>query len=823
MSARLLADDENLGDGDGGRLGDAIVAQRIVVRGLVQGVGFRPTVWRLARKHGLRGTVANDGEGVVIHASGPRTALEAFVHELLAYPPPLARIETIERHALATDLASSGFAIIDSTSSRMRTGVVPDAATCALCVDELFDPLCRRYRYPFINCTHCGPRLSIVGSIPYDRVRTTMATFAMCSDCAAEYRDAADRRFHAEPTACHVCGPRAWLERADGKPFAVHAYTMMDDPDAACTLLQRGHIVAIKGIGGFQLACDASNAAVVAKLRSLKHRRAKAFALMARDLEVIRRYARVDAAEQAALESTAAPIVLLRASGEVLPEEVAPGVSVLGFMLPNSPLHHLLLKRMQRPIVLTSGNLSDEPQCIDNAEARQRLGGIAEFLLLHDRDIACRVDDSVVAQSAGEMRVWRRARGYAPAPLGLPPGFEAAPQVLALGGELKNSFCLLRDAQAILSHHMGNLEEARTFADYAASLQRYSALFEFSPDIVAVDRHPDYLSTKHGKALAAERGIAVEEIQHHHAHIASCMAENGVAYAASPLLGVVLDGLGFGMDDTLWGGEFLRADYCNFTRLAAFKPVAMPGGAAAIREPWRNTYAQLMAELGWARFQMNYAELELYTFLAGKPRALLDDMLSKRVHSPLASSCGRLFDAVAAACGICRESAAYEGQAAIQLEAAIDEKTLRQEDESLAYPFAIPRLKTSGLPYIEPLAMWQALLGDLILKTPVPDMAARFHKGLAIVIARMVDKLSAYEGRDSAPPIKTVALSGGVFQNRVLLELVIERLQRLGFTVLSQRQVPSNDGGLALGQAAIAAARAIRGPSQAALCRAVRK
>jgi hydrogenase maturation protein HypF len=782
---------------------DRETAEIILVRGLVQGVGFRPTVWRLAQRYGLRGTVANDGDGVVVHALGGAAALDDFVTALQTDLPPLARIDEIVRGPCESVIHADDFRIVESRVTRVTTGVLPDAATCSECAHEVFDPFSRRYRYPFTNCTHCGPRLSIVEAIPYDRARTTMARYALCMSCASEYGEPRDRRFHAEPTACHVCGPRAWIERTDGKAVAVHACT--DDVDAVCTLLQRGYIVAIKGLGGFQLACDATHEAAIERLRLLKRRRGKPFALMARDVDVIRRYAEASDQELALLASAAAPIVLLRATGEPLPESVAPGVRTLGFMLPNTPLHHLLLKRMTRPIVLTSGNLSDEPQCIANGDARQRLGGIAEFFLMHDRDIACRVDDSVVAVSAGEARILRRARGYAPAPIHLPAGFETAPSVLGMGGELKNTFCLLRDGKAILSHHMGDLEDARTFADYESSLRRYQALFEFSPALIAVDAHPEYLSSKLGRELADTQGRPLIQVQHHHAHIAACMAENGLPLDSAPILGVALDGLGNGADGTFWGGEFLRADYCDFTRLATFKPVAMPGGELAVYEPWRNTYAHLMAEMGWAHFAMKYAELDLHDFLVKQPRALLDDMIKKGVNSPLASSCGRLFDAVAAACGILRESVSYEGEAAIRLEALVDEKTLEEEDEILSYPFSIPRLNGSNLPYIEPYAMWQALLGDLILKTPMPVIAARFHKGLAIVIVRMVDKLSRYKNVEES--IRTVALSGGVFQNAVLMEQVVKRLRALDFTVLTHRRTPTNDGGLALGQAAVAAAR----------------
>jgi hydrogenase maturation protein HypF len=784
-------------------------AEMIRVRGLVQGVGFRPTAWRLARRHGLLGWVANDGDGVRMRLRGSASAIADFIENLAREAPPLARIDAIERTPTAPQADDGAFHIIASVASGARTGVVPDAATCPQCRAEMLDPFQRRYRYPFTNCTHCGPRLSIIEGIPYDRQATTMRHFPICDACAQEYREPSDRRFHAQPISCHACGPRAWLERSDGRALALDALTTLDAVDAAASLLMRGQIVAVKGLGGFQLACDATDADAVARLRARKRRPRKPLALMVRDLEVARSICSITDAEAALLSSAAAPIVILppRQDGPAVAANVAPCVGSLGIMLANTPLHHLMLRRMDRPIVLTSGNLSDEPQCIDNADARQRLGAIADYFLLHDRDIARRVDDSIMRVIADKPRLIRRARGYAPAPLALPAGFEAAPPVLAMGGELKAAFCLLRDGQAVLSHHMGDLGNARAFADHAQSIDAYLDLFDHAPSIVALDRHPDYLSTKLGRDLAARQQADIVEVQHHHAHIAACMAENGVALDAPPVLGVALDGLGFGLDGTIWGGEFLLADYRDCERLGTFKPVAMPGGEQAIHEPWRNTYAHLMAEMGWARFAMDYAELPLHDFLQARPRALLDGMIARGVNSPLASSCGRLFDAAAAAVGICQAHAEYEGQAAAEFEALVDAHTLAHEDEILAYPFAIPRLKSNNLPYIEPLPMWQALLGDLIEDAPIPVIAARFHKGLAIVIVRMIDQL--VQRRPEALPIETIALSGGVLQNRVLLEQLTRRLATLGLRVLTHARVPANDGGLALGQAAIAAARAI--------------
>ena len=707
------------------------------------------------------------------------------------------------------------FRIVASRATQVQTGVVPDAATCAECVREIFDPFCRRYRYPFTNCTHCGPRLSIIEGIPYERANTTMRRFTMCPACQAEYGNPADRRFHAQPIACHACGPYAWLERADGAAIALDSLTALDAVEAACSLLLRGEIVAIKGLGGFQLACDATNESAVARLREGKHRARKPFALMARDMAIVQEHCTVNASEKALLQSPSAPIVLLATkahgpSSARIATSVAPGLNTFGFMLPNTPLHHLMLRRITRPIVLTSGNLADEPQAIDNLEAKQRLGAIAGCFLLHDRDIARRVDDSVMRVAAGAPRVMRRARGLAPATICLPRGFKTAPPVLALGGELKNTFCLMQEGRAVVSHHMGDLENAPTFADFRSAIDNYLKLFAQTPQIIAIDQHPDYLSSKFGREfvdISGDRRLISESVQHHHAHIAACLAENGVSLDAAAVIGVALDGLGVGADGELWGGEFFLADYVSCKRLATFKPVAMLGGEKAACEPWRNTYAHLMAEMGWRRFVMNYQELELFRKLDIKPRALLDSMLVSRVNSPLASSCGRLFDAAAAAAGVCFERVVYEGQAAIEFEALVDSRTLLDEADELAYPFSIPRLKISNLPYIEPLGMWQALLGDLIQGTSVGVISARFHKGLAIAVARMVGNLSRHGKPDD--PVETVALSGGVFQNRVLLEQVVRRLQDDGFKVLTHTLVPANDGGLSLGQAVVASARAL--------------
>jgi hydrogenase maturation protein HypF len=759
----------------------------------------------MARDLGLSGEVFNDSRGVLIRVAGAEEVVEAFLERVKRQPPPLGRVDRLETRPFVGAL-SNPFRILASVSGAIHTQIAPDAAICPACAAEIIDPFERRFRYPFTNCTHCGPRLSLVTAIPFDRGNTTMAPFPMCPACAAEYGDPADRRFHAEAVACHACGPAARLIRFDGRACAFDQHSTLDAVDAACGLIQKGEIVAIKGLGGYQLACDATREDTVARLRRLKHREAKPFALMARDLEIVRDHCEVDETEARLLTSAESPIVLLAATGNGrMANGVAPGLATLGFMLPTTPLHALLLRRMGRPVVMTSGNLSSEPQVIDDAEALERLAGLATYGLVHDRQIASRVDDSVVRVVGDRPRLLRRARGYAPSPIPLPPGFAAAPDLLAMGGELKAAFCVVKDGEAILSQHQGDLENAETLRDYRQTLSLYAGLFEHTPAALIVDRHPEYLSSKLARERARREALPLVEVQHHHAHVAACLAENARPLDAPPVLGIVLDGLGWGGDDTLWGGEFLLADYRGYERLGTFKPVAMLGGAQAAREPWRNLYAHLMAEMGWADFTMNYAELDIHADLAARPRAILESMARSNLNAPLASSCGRLFDAVAAALGICTDVQAYEGEAASRLEAIVDDRVLREEDDALAYPLSIPMLRDAGLPYIEPLGMWRAILGDLILKTPGAVIAARFHKGLAKVLAAMAVKLAArQDGR--GPRFDTVALSGGCFQNRVLFEEVTRRLGRAGFTILSHEEVPANDGGLALGQAAIGAA-----------------
>ncbi len=762
--------------------------ERIRVRGIVQGVGFRPTAWRLAKAQGLTGRVWNDAGGVVVEVWGEPAVCDRFVHALKQDAPPLAVIEAVERTPLVHGAPPDDFQIVVSHDGEMHTGVAPDAATCKACLREVLDPADRRYRYPFTNCTHCGPRLSIVRRIPYDRANTSMAAFPMCPACRSEYDDPADRRFHAQPNACSACGPRVWLEDAAGTVAPTE-----DAIAAAARLLCEGRIVAIKGIGGIHLACDAADAEGVRRLRIRKQRSRKAFALMARDLHQIQRHARLDDGARAVLSSSAAPIVILPKAGIPLAEGVAPGQDTLGFMLPYTPLHHVLMQHMQRPIVLTSGNLSDAPQCIGNDEARARLHGVADHFLLHDREIATRLDDSVVRIMDGAPRMLRRARGHAPRPIPLPAAFRNAPRILAMGGELKSTFCLLRDGQAILSQHLGDLEEAATLREYRRMIQHYRRLFDFDPERIVVDRHPGYLSTQVGRALADELGIPLVEAQHHHAHIAACMAEAGIRPEDAPVLGVALDGLGYGGDGTLWGGEFLLADYRRYRRLAHFQPVPMPGGAKAIHEPWRNTFAHLATVLEWDTVRARYGGLELIRFLEDRPLDTLIRMMERGVNSPLASSAGRLFDAVAAALGVCRERATYEGEAAIQLEAL---SAPHVDDPAAAgYPVQLRARQLDVAP------LWQALLNDLEQGADPGLIGARVHNGVATAIAATADALCREHGLD------TVALGGGVFQNRLLLEGVGGRLRQGGRRVLAPRQAPANDGGLSLGQVAVGCCR----------------
>lgn len=743
--------------------------------GLVQGVGFRPYVWRLAKQFELTGSVENCGQGIRIRAFGSARNLVGFRKLLLATLPSGARVEKMDEQPLY-EAAPDEFRIEASTPEVPAPFVLPDLASCAECRRELFSPSTRRYLYPFTSCTQCGARFSVIQSLPYDRERTSFSAFALCPACLGEYRNPADRRFHAQTIACPACGPKVWLEPSNTEGKAALAQ--------AVAQLRQGKILAVKGQGGFQLLADATNPQALARLRQRKRRPHKPLALMARDLGVVRSYCTVSPEEEQSLTSPIAPIVLLAAKEQALPATVAPGLDLFGFLLPYSPLHHLLLAEFNTPLVFTSGNLSGDPLCSDNDEAQIKLSQVADGFVLHDCPIVHPCDDSVVRLMAGKIRVLRRGRGLAPAPVALPSGFEQTEGVLAFGGELKSSFALISQGQIVLSQYLGDLEQAACFARYQRELDAYLALFAFTPRCLAVDLHPEYLATKLGRTWAEQKKLPLVAVQHHHAHLAAVLAEYRHPSAGKPVLGLILDGLGYGADGTFWGGELLFGDYRSFRRLACLKPCPLLGGTKAMREPWRNLAAQL-----WQ------AQIPLTCFpqLAAKPLALVQKMLECGLNSPLASSCGRLFDAVAAALGICFENQTYEGQAAAELECL----AWRSEDKR-AYSLAIV---PGDLWQLDPKPMWSELLADLACSVPKAAVARRFHLGLAKAWSQLIGYFA--EKLDCA----TVALSGGVLQNRLLLETLTEALTALGLAVWIPEQIPMNDGGLAVGQALVAAAR----------------
>ena len=733
---------------------------RIRIRGQVQGVGFRPFVWQRAQRYGITGWVRNDGEGVLILASGENIA--PFLQALREEAPSLARIDTIETEEEEHD-PTDRFVIASSAAPGAETRVTPDTATCADCVDEVF-AVGWRQGYAFTNCTNCGPRLTILTGLPYDRAQTTMAPFEMCAACRAEYDDPGDRRFHAQPIACPDCGPRLALDPPAEDPLA-----------EAARRLGAGQIVAIKGLGGFHIACDATNAEAVALLRTRKRRPGKPFALMG-TLAMIRDHAAPSGAEVARLQDPAAPIVLLARHGKTLPDGIAPGVAELGWMLPYTPLHHLLLALVERPLVMTSGNLSGEPQVIGNNEAREKLGGIADAILSHDRDIARRLDDSVERITPQGPMILRRARGWVPGTLPLPEGFETSPDVVAYGAHLKSAICLTKNDQALLSHHLGDLDDALTWEEFVKADADYAELFDHAPKAVACDLHPEYGSSRH----AAGRGLPVIEVQHHHAHLAACLAENLWPREGGPVTGIILDGLGLGPDGTIWGGEVLLGDYGGFERVSWLRPAPLPGGDAANREPWRN----LLARLDQAGMPELADEL-----LTDRPLTPLRQAVVAGLNAPLSSSAGRLFDAFAAGLGLAAGTQSYEGEAAMRLEALA-----RRAPESAAHPYPLADTGKG----LDPAALFEAWQEDRARGTAPEAMAMRFHAGLAHGFAA---KARALVETGAA---KAVALSGGCFQNALLQELTVQALGDV--PVLIHRHVPANDGGLALGQALVALA-----------------
>ncbi|PPD31591.1 MAG: carbamoyltransferase HypF [Methylomonas sp.] len=764
-------------------------AKAIRARGVVQGVGFRPTIWRLAQNYRLTGSVWNDGEGVMIHVFGAAGDLAGFIDAIAQNLPPLARLDSLDVAELDAEVYPENFQISASLADGVHTPIAADAAVCPDCLADMADSGNRRYRYPFTNCTHCGPRFSVVRQIPYDREHTSMAVFAQCRTCLAEYADPASRRFHAQANCCPECGPKAWLE--DGE----QVFPAADPVLQAAEFIKQGFIVAVKGLGGFHLACDAANAEAVDKLRQRKRRYHKPFALMAKNPAMISRFAAISPMELALLQDRTAPVVLLAAQGEVLAGGVAPGDDKLGFMLPYTPLHVRLLETLDNPIVLTSGNISDEPQCTDNAEAKRSLKSIADYWLLHDRAIVNRLDDPVLRVMGGQHRVLRRGRGFAPEALKLPLGLAKADGVLAMGAELKNSFCLLKQGEAIVSQHLGDLENVAVQHDYREAIALYRTLFDFKPARIAIDYHPGYLSGQYGLALAEQLGCGTLKVQHHHAHLAACLAEHGRPLTAPPVLAAIFDGLGMGDDGTLWGGEFLLGDYKSYRRLARFQPIALPGGSQAMREPWRNLYAQIKHYLHGAELAKQVMDGPMRTLLAGKPLAVIDTMLAKRINSPPSSSCGRWFDAFAAALGVWPDQQHYEGQAAIALEVLATPEYPSQQ----AYPDAAAVEMQSGLLTLTWRNLWLAVLYDLQAGTSPGIIAARIHHSLITRSVALLDRLCRQTGAD------TIVLSGGVFQNRLLLEGLSVALELQGKIVLTPQLYPMNDGGLALGQAVIAA------------------
>ncbi|MEW6386937.1 MAG: carbamoyltransferase HypF [Thermodesulfobacteriota bacterium] len=749
--------------------------KRLGVTGVVQGVGFRPFVYRLAQRHNLTGWVRNTSRGVEIEVEGPPAALDTFIGQLSHEAPALARVDSVSAFE-ALPLGEGSFQILGSDSAADTEALIPgDVGTCAECAQEVLDPRERRYHYPFTNCTNCGPRLTLIQKVPYDRANTTMAAFAMCEECRREYQNPADRRFHAEPIACPRCGPQVWLEdkagRSDSNALA-----------AAGRLLHEGQIVAVKGLGGFHLACDARREDAVQTLRQRKGRGDKPLAVMVRDLAEAERVAEIGDLERSLLLSPERPIVLAktRAAGGIA-ANVAPNNNYLGLLLPYTPLHLLLFEQAPGALIMTSGNLSEEPLVFTNEEARVKLSPLADALLLHDRDIQIPCDDSLVRPlNTGEVIPLRRARGYVPRTIPLPLD---SPPVLGVGAEQKNTFCLAWDGAALVSHHLGDLDTVETYDYFRYAIDHFQALTRKDPVLVAHDLHPLYLSSQYAKERPEVRRLGV---QHHHAHIAACLAENG---HTDRCIGIALDGTGYGPDGTVWGGEILIADLTGYVRAGHFAQVRLPGGEAAVRHPGRMAAAYLYAIFG-EDFTEVAARLDL-TFTPFEQR-VLRRQLATGWQAPLTSSAGRLFDAVAAALNVCRRRT-YEGQPALELE------MVAAAEEDGFYPAPVRENRDHLI--LDTLPIFKSALEDLWSGTPLPLIAARFHQSLARLLAKACATLRERTG------LNLVALSGGVFQNARLLTGLKQLLHELDFEVLTHNRVPPNDGGISLGQAAIAAAR----------------
>ncbi len=773
-------------------------AKRLIIKGVVQGVGFRPFIYRIAKKNNLNGWVCNTSKGVIVEIVGEKKSLESFLEELKNSAPPAAKIDSVELEDIKPKNYRN-FEIRKSIEEKKEfQPISPDIATCNDCLKELFDPQDRRYRYPFINCTNCGPRFTIIEDIPYDRPKTTMRSFKMCKECQKEYEDPGNRRFHAQPNACPKCGPEVELVQSlkfhassAGRRRGDKVQSLGKGNEAIAEtkkLFKEGKIIALKGLGGFHLACDAENDQAVRELRERKLRRDKPFAVMVPDLNTVKKYCYLSDKEAEILLSPQRPIVLLKEKPQSnISRFVAPYQKYQGVMLPYTPLHRLLFSSQspvtshQSPVlVMTSGNISEEPIAMENEEAIKRLENIADYFLIHNRDIYSRYDDSVTRVFNSEPQILRRARSYAPYPVYLP--FEVK-EIFAAGADLKNTFCLTKKNYAFLSQHIGDLENLETLEHYENTLNLYKRLFRVNPKIVAYDLHPDYLSTKFALELATRYSLLVTVgVQHHHAHIVSCMVENNLK---DKVIGVAFDGTGYGTDEKIWGGEFLISDYQDFERVGHFSYIPMPGGELAIKKPYRMTlsYIHTLNENYPLKFFEDIAETEMKAIQA---------QLETKFNSPLTSSCGRFFDAVSALLGV-RKEVNYEGQAAMELEMIAD------ETEENIYPFEINFIDNKY--QINQLAIFSAVLKDLKEGLAREKISAKFHNTIAQVILEICKKILQNTG------IKEVCLSGGVFQNLYLMKKVVPLLSKNNFLVYYQKKVPCNDGGISLGQAVIANAR----------------
>jgi hydrogenase maturation protein HypF len=762
---------------------------RISVRGVVQGVGFRPFIYQLATRYNLRGWVCNTSEDVKIEVEGESKDIEAFTKALRGQAPPMSHIEEI-KVAAAQPQHYNRFEIRESVVEVGKYQLVsPDIATCPDCLKEIFDPKDRRYRYPFTNCTNCGPRFTIIKDIPYDRPKTTMQSFKMCPACQKEYNDPLNRRFHAQPNACPVCGPKMELVDAKGKATACE-----DIIEKTAALLKQGKIVAVKGLGGFLLACDATNERTVNLLRQRKNRPAKPLAVMMADIDEIKRHCELNTEEEDLIKSPGGPIVLVNWRNEsTIIKSIAPGLKYIGVMLPYTPLHHLLLNEVGLPLVMTSGNLSEEPIAKDNDEALRRLGGITDYFLMHNRDIYSRYDDSVMIVENAIPRFARRARGFAPYPIHLP---YQSKEILGCGAEEKNTFCLTRDNYAFVSQHIGDMENMETLEHYVNTLELYKKLFRIKPEIIAYDMHPEYLPTKYAKELAEmvrrdspqAEGLKLYPVQHHHAHIVSCMADNGVR---GRVIGVALDGTGYGTDDNIWGGEFMAADEKDFKRVAHLEYLPLPGGSLTIKKPYRAAIGYLVA-LG---IELD-RKLPLFKQVDAKEIDVIKNQVEKGFNAPLTSSMGRLFDVVSALIGV-RGIIEYEAQAAIDLEMAAYDAP----NETGFYPFSFE--ERDGITIIKLHDLLRAVILDIKDHGRQSIIAARFHNTIARMILETCQRIAKETG------IKRAALSGGVFQNRLLVRKTVTLVESAGFEVYTHRQVPCNDGGIALGQVVIANANSV--------------